>query len=65
MTIRISDAHGRLVKKAVVPAVPVDSARDYDFICRLPNGTYRFAVAATDAAGNPPTAVAVNMLVVR
>ncbi len=65
VTIRISNAHGRLVKKVVVAAVPVDSARDYDFICRLPKGTYRFAVAATDAAGNPSTAVAVNTLVVR
>ena len=35
------------------------------FRCRLPVGTYRFSVYATDAAGNPQTKVASNRLRVR
>jgi hypothetical protein len=65
VTIRISHAHGALAKKFVLAAVKVDRTQNCIFVCRLPRGTYRFVVAATDAAGNPPTATAANTLVVR
>ena len=65
VTIRIRNARGALMKKAVLRAVKVDRAHDYDFACRLARGTYRFIVTATDAAGNRQTAAAVNTLVVR
>ena len=65
VTIRIRNAHGALAKKIVLKAVRVDTVVDYAFTCWLPKGAYRFAVAATDAAGNAQTAQACNTLVVR
>ena len=65
VTIRIHNARGVLVKKAVVAGVTVDRLQAYDFTCWLPKGAYRFSVAATDAAGNAATVVAANSLVVR
>ncbi len=65
VTIRIRNAHGALAKKIVLTGVRVDTVTDYAFTCWLPKGAYRFAVAATDAAGNPQTAQALNTLVVR
>ncbi len=65
VTIRIHNAHGVLVKKAVLAGVTVDRALSYGFTCRLAKGAYRFSVAATDAAGNAATVVGVNTLVVR
>jgi hypothetical protein len=64
VTIRIRSARGVLVRKAVLGAVKVDSSQRYVFKCWLPKGTYRFTVAATDAAGNPGTTAAANTLVV-
>ncbi len=65
VTIRIFNARGKLAKKTVLATVRVDRTQNYVFACWLPKGHYRFTVAATDAAGNRPTAVAVNTLVVR
>ncbi len=65
VTIRIVNRHGKLAKKAVLRAIKVDSAQSYSFVCRLPRGSYRFTVTATDAAGNRGTKAAANTLVVR
>ncbi len=65
VTIRIVNARGTLVKKIVMAAVAVDRTRNCVFACRLPTGTYRFTVAATDAAGNRGTTAAIARLVVR
>ena len=65
VTIRIFDRHRALVKKAVLKRVAVDRLQRYVFTCWLPKGQYRFAVTATDAAGNRQTAGAANTLVVR
>lgn len=65
VTIRIRNARGALAKKIVLRGVKVDTVVDCAFTCWLPKGAYRFAVAATDAAGNPQTAQAFNTLVVR
>jgi hypothetical protein len=35
------------------------------FVCKLPRGTYRFYVYATDIAGNIATKVATNRLTVK
>jgi hypothetical protein len=65
VTIRVRKASGALAKKIVLRGVKVNVVTDYDFTCWLPKGSYRFAVAATDAAGNRQTAQAYNTLVVR
>ena len=65
VTIRIRDARHTLVRKVVLHGVRVDVTRDYVFTCRLHTGTYRFAVSAVDAAGNPPGNYASNVLTVR
>lgn len=65
VTIRVRTTRGALVMKVVLRAVKVDTTRSYAFTCRLPAGTYPFAVAAVDAAGNPQTAQARNTLTVR
>ena len=64
-TIRVTNARGALVKKAVLPAVRVGTPQTWEFVCRLPKGTYRFTVTATDAAGNRAATAAANTLVVR
>jgi hypothetical protein len=64
VTIRIVDARGVLVKKTVLLGVAVDRPQRWIFTCRLPRGTFRFTVAATDAAGNRQTAAAGNRLTV-
>ena len=64
-TIRIRDGHGALVKKAVLRAVRVDTRQSWTFACRLPRGTYRFTVTATDAAGNRGATSSSSTLVVR
>jgi len=65
VTIRIRDARDVLVKKVVLHGVKVNLTRDCVFTCLLPTGTYRFAVSAVDAAGNPPANEARNVLTVR
>jgi hypothetical protein len=65
VTIRIVDGRDRLVKKAVLRGVKVDCIDNWIFTCWLARGSYRFSVAATDAAGNRQTAVGINTLVVR
>ncbi len=65
VTIRIYDRHLSLVKKAVLRNTAVNRLSEYVFTCWLPKGAYRFAVGATDAAGNRQTAGAGNTLVVR
>jgi hypothetical protein len=49
----------------VLRGVKVNVVTDHAFTCWLPKGAYRFAVAATDAAGNTQAAQAFNTLVVR
>ncbi len=63
--IRIHNARGVLVRKAVLVNVAVDRALDYVFVCRLPIGVYRFTVVATDGAGNRGSVVTANRLIVR
>ena len=65
VTIRIVSRDGKLVKKAVLGAIRVDSTQSYVFACWLPKGAYRFIVSATDAAGNRGATAAANTLVVR
>ena len=65
VTIRVRDARGALVRKLVMRGVRVDTTLTCAFTCRLPVGTYRFVVAAVDAAGNPQAVQARNTLRVR
>jgi hypothetical protein len=65
VTIRVVNRRDKLVKKAILAAIRVDSTQRYVFLCDLAKGAYRFTVAATDAAGNRGTAAATNVLVVR
>jgi hypothetical protein len=65
VTIRIRNAAGRLVKRAVLRRRAVNRALRYRFVCALPRGSYRFSVYATDAAGNAQMAAASNTLSVR
>ncbi len=65
VTIRVRNAGGALVRKLVVRGVKVDTTLSCAFTCTLPAGTYRFAVAAVDAAGNAQAVQARNTLRVR
>ena len=65
VTIRIYDTRSTLVKKAVLAGVTVNADHGYVFVCRLPQGGYRFFVSVTDAAGNRAASVATNRLAVR
>ena len=65
VTIRVRNAKGQIVRKATLRDVTPDKSHGYGFVCRLPRGTYRFFVYATDAAGNTQTKVPSNRLVVK
>jgi len=65
VTLRFRDAHGRLVKKVVLPGRRVNATLTYAYVCRLAKGFYTVVVSATDAAGNGGTAAAVTTLRVR
>ncbi len=62
VTIRVRNARGALMKKLVMRGVKVDAPLSCSFTCTLPAGTYRFAIAAVDAAGNPQAVQARNTL---
>jgi hypothetical protein len=53
---------GKLVKTVTFRNRPVAKALEYRFVCRLPKGSYRFLVYATDVAGNRQAKVARNTL---
>ncbi len=65
VTIRVRDTRGQLVRKVVLAGRHVNRTLAWRFVSTMPSGTYLFAVSATDAAGNPQTAVATSTLVVR
>jgi photosystem II stability/assembly factor-like uncharacterized protein len=62
VTIRVRNARGALVRKLVLRGVKVDTTLTCAFTCRLAAGSYRFIVAAVDAAGNPQRVQARNTL---
>jgi len=64
-TIRIRDAHGRVVKSRQCDWVTSGAGQTWTFRCTLPRGAYRFSVYAIDAAGNRQGNVASNKLKVR
>ena len=65
VTIKIRNAHGRVVKSLNVGKKSVNKALSSRFICKLAKGTYRFSVYATDAAGNAQAKVGSNKLIVK
>ena len=65
VTIKVRTLTGRTLWTLRRSARPVNQLLIARFRCRLPRGTYRFSVYATDAAGNRQSKVAVNRLVVR
>ena len=64
-TVKIRDAHGRVVKARVFDWVASGVAQKWAFRCTLPRGAYRFSVYALDVAGNRQGNVASNTLTVR
>ena len=65
VTIRLRTAGGRLVKTVVARGVALNAALVARFDCRLAAGTYRFSVAAIDAAGNVQSSTGANTLTVK
>jgi len=64
-TIKIRDAHGRVVRSRELDWVASRAAQTWTFRCTLPRGAYRFFVYAVDVAGNRQGNVASNTLKVR
>ena len=62
VVIRVRDASGAVVKTLLPGAQPVGVRLTARFRCSLAPGLYRFAVYATDAAGNPQVKPAGNTL---
>jgi hypothetical protein len=62
--IAIRNSRGKVVKRLGFSGVQVNTPLKATFKCSLRPGTYRFAVSATDAAGNPQAAVATQRLTV-
>lgn len=62
VTIVVKNSRGKTVKRLELGSRPVNTALKATFTCRLRPGNYRFRVSATDAAGNPQTAVASQSL---
>ncbi len=65
VTIVVRTAAGRLVKTLVARDVKLDTSLVTRFACRLAAGSYRFYVAAVDAAGNVQSTMGANTLTVR
>ncbi len=63
--IVVKDRRGRVVLRLRLGAQPVNTALTAKFSCRLPRGTYRLLLSATDLAGNTQAGVATQKLVVR
>ena len=62
VTIVVKNSRGKTVKRLELGSRPVNQALKATFSCRLRPGDYRFRVSATDAAGNPQSAVASQRL---
>ena len=62
VTIVVKNSRGKTVKRLELGSRPVNRALKATFSCRLRPGAYRFRVSATDAAGNPQSAVASQRL---
>jgi hypothetical protein len=60
--IVVKNSRGKIVARLKLGDRPVNTALAATFACKLRPGTYRFHVSATDAAGNPQTAVASQKL---
>jgi len=65
VTIKIKNAHGRIVKSLSVGKKSVNKALSKRFTCKLAKGTYRYSVYAKDAAGNSQSKVGSNKLAVK
>jgi ABC-type oligopeptide transport system substrate-binding subunit len=65
VTIKVKNAHGRIVKSLNVGKKSVNKVLSTRFICKLAKGTYRFAIYAKDAAGNGQSKIGSNKLVVK
>jgi hypothetical protein len=65
VTIKITNAHGRVVRTATVSGVRLNVTLAYKFRCTLARGTYKFSVSACDGAGNRRAKAVGNKLVVR
>ena len=65
VTIRVRSAGGRLVKTLVARDVALNASLVTRFGCRLAAGSYRFSVAAVDAAGNVQSSTGGNTLTVK
>ena len=65
VTIRITNAAGRLVKTLRYAELPTNAPLEARFVCRLARGKYRFSVGARDAAGNGSRLIGHQTLTVR
>jgi hypothetical protein len=65
VTIKIKNAHGRVVKSLKVGKKPVNTLLSWRFRCRLAKTTYRFYVYAQDAAVNSQFKIGNNRLTVK
>ena len=65
VTIRVRTGGGRLVKTLVAHGVALNASLVTRFCCRLAPGSYRFSVAAIDAAGNVQSSTGGNTLTVK
>lgn len=63
--LKITDPHGKVVKAVKLGLKPTGAWKTYSFVCRLPRGTYRYSVLATDLAGNQQVKAGVARLVVK
>ena len=64
-TVRITDAHDRVVKSRRFDWATSGAEQTWTFRCTLPRGSYLFSVYAVDIAGNHQGNVASNKLKVR
>jgi hypothetical protein len=65
VTIKIKTLKGKSVKTFTLKNRTVNSLQSYRFRCTLKQGTYRFYVYATDAAGNVQSRVGSSKLTVK
>jgi hypothetical protein len=63
VTIRVTDRHGKVVRRAVLLETTVDATHAYRFLCKLAKGRYIWTAAAKDAAGNPAARAAATLVV--
>jgi hypothetical protein len=64
-TITIKNAKGKVVKKLVLTAKPVNTPQKATFKATLKKGKYKFYVTAVDAAGNHSTNISFKKLTVK